>query len=174
MKRKMEHKHGKSHSGAAFLWGFILGAIFASLLTTKKGRTILRELVNTGMELIEDFIEQRKEHAYEKAVDERQKVMVQEEKEDVAEAAKDLDTGIETVETEIPSQASAAVQEENSTPDEIEIEEVSEEALKFAAKMEESEKPKAASAQSSSEASEPRKLGSKRRLFKGIRKTKAN
>lgn len=110
-KKKMENKHEKKHSaGAAFLWGFILGAIFASLLTTKKGRAILRELVNTGMELIDDFIEERKNKAYEKSVEVKNKIVEQVEKEEVEHAEDDLDSEItstdsviEDMEEEIPA-----------------------------------------------------------------------
>ncbi len=53
------NKHGKG--GSAFLWGFILGALTATLLTTKKGRQILRDMLDLGLELVEDFIEQKKQ-----------------------------------------------------------------------------------------------------------------
>lgn len=155
----MENKHGKSHAGSAFLIGFILGAVFASLLLTKKGRAVLRELVNTGMELIEDFIEERKNKEYEKATAQREKVIEETENESVAQAAEDLSSEVEPVE--------AAAEELNQVEVDAasaqsfdEPREVSEEALKFAKHMDENEKPA--------------KRGSKRRLFKGIRKSKPN
>lgn len=148
------NKHPKSHAGGAFLAGFILGAIFASLLITKKGRAVLREIVNAGMEMIEDFLEDRKDKAYEKKVAQREIVVVQEEKEDVADAASDLESGVSANETEVLDTAETAP----IPASELEIDEVSDEAIELAKKMEE----------------KPAKLGSKRRLFKGIRKTKAN
>ena len=54
----METKHDK-HGGNAFFWGLIIGALFATLLTTKRGRQILRELTNLGLELFEDFVEEK-------------------------------------------------------------------------------------------------------------------
>ncbi|HVZ12618.1 MAG TPA: hypothetical protein VG965_06335 [Patescibacteria group bacterium] len=53
------NKHAKNGTNA-FLWGFILGAIFASLLVTKKGRRILKEITGLGLEMVEDFIEEKK------------------------------------------------------------------------------------------------------------------
>jgi len=54
----METKHDK-HGGNAFFWGVIIGALFTTLLTTKRGRQILWELTNLGLELFEDFVEER-------------------------------------------------------------------------------------------------------------------
>ena len=54
----METKHDK-HGGNAFLWGLIIGALLTTLLTTKRGRQILRELTNLGLEIFEDFVEER-------------------------------------------------------------------------------------------------------------------
>ena len=54
----METKHDK-HGGNAFLWGLIIGALLTTLLTTKRGRQILGELTNLGLELFEDFVEDR-------------------------------------------------------------------------------------------------------------------
>jgi len=53
------NKHEKKHS-SAFFWGFILGALFATLLTTKKGRQILRDLMDLALQLIEDFVDEKK------------------------------------------------------------------------------------------------------------------
>ena len=52
----METKH-EANRGNAFLWGLTIGALLATLLTTKRGRQILRELTNLGLELFEDFVE---------------------------------------------------------------------------------------------------------------------
>ena len=51
----METKHDK-HGGNAFFWGLAIGALLATLLTTKRGRQILRELTDLGLELFEDFV----------------------------------------------------------------------------------------------------------------------
>jgi len=146
--------HVKSHAGGAFLAGFILGAIFASLLVTKKGRAVLREIINAGMEMIEDFLAERKDKAYEKKAAARQIVLAEEENENVEEAAEDIESQVAANEAPIPDEIETAQSQE------IVIDEVSPEAVELAKSQEEEEKPA--------------KLGSKRRLFKGIRKTKAN
>ncbi len=152
-KKKMENKHEKKHSaGSAFLWGFILGAIFASLLTTKKGRAILKELVNTGMELIEDFVEDRKNKAYEKKVEVKNKVEVMQEKEEVDQAVDDLNSEIGEEETVISDM------EEEKAPKDAEPYPFD----KLSMDAEETQKIETAKP--------PQKLGSKRRLFKGLRK----
>ena len=175
----MENKGEKKHSGSAFLWGFILGAIFATLLTTKKGRAILRELVNTGMEMIEDFVEEKKTKAYEKKLDEKEKIIIQEDEEDIKQTAADLETEIEAEEEEDIE----GMNMEEVMPDKMDVDDVSEEALKFAKKMENeaADRPEVVSSprfdplrQSVREVSQPKKRGSKRRLFRGIRKSKAN
>lgn len=150
-------QHPKSHAGGSFLAGFLLGAIFASLLTTKKGRAILREIVNAGMEMVEDFLAERKDKEYEKKVAQREAVVVATEKEEVADATLDIESEITASETPAPEAKAKA--EPETTEAEIEINEVSVEAIDMA---------------KSTEEEKPAKLGSKRRLFKGIRKTKAN
>ncbi len=54
-----KNKHEKSHGGNHFLFGLILGGVLATLLTTKKGRQILREVTDLGLSLLEDFIEEK-------------------------------------------------------------------------------------------------------------------
>ncbi|MBI4092015.1 MAG: hypothetical protein HY427_02315 [Candidatus Levybacteria bacterium] len=84
----METKHGK-HGGNAFFWGLAIGALLATLLTTKRGRQILRELTDLGLELFEDFVEDRtREDNLEKKSD----------TEGMEEVAKDLES--ETTEVE--------------------------------------------------------------------------
>lgn len=51
---KNEHRGGNT-----FFWGLIIGATFATLLATTKGRKILRDLTDLGLELMEDFIDQK-------------------------------------------------------------------------------------------------------------------
>lgn len=146
----------KSNSNSAFFWGFLFGAIFATLLTTKKGRAILREIINTGMELIEDFIEDRKDKMHQDSVIKAQKVIQEEEAENVADATSDLKSEVSGVE-EAPVAAKSS--------SEPAVDEVSEEAEELAMDMEEEDV----------EPAEKRaKRGSKRRLFKGIRKSKPN
>lgn len=55
----MKNEHPKTHGGSAFLWGLVIGALLASLLTTKRGRRILRELSEVAFDLIENFIEEK-------------------------------------------------------------------------------------------------------------------
>src|SRR3972149_84171 len=87
----METKHDK-HGGSAFLWGLIIGALFATLLTTKRGRQILQELTNLGLELFEDFAEERtKGNSSEDKIDS--------ETEDVEEVKEDLESETAEVET---------------------------------------------------------------------------
>ena len=164
LKRTENKTDKKNHAGGAFLWGFILGAIFASLLTTKKGRAILKELVNTGVEMIEDFVEDRKNKAYEKKMDEREKIIIQEEKEEVKNAKEDLESKVGETET--------VVQESAKPKEEVIVEEVSPEAFNFAKKMDQTETT--LEEISSTPIPEPKKRGSKRRLFRGIRRGKAN
>ena len=42
------NKHEKG-GGSAFLWGLIIGALLATLLTNKRGRLILKEILNLGI-----------------------------------------------------------------------------------------------------------------------------
>lgn len=49
-----EHKDKKSHG---FTWGMIVGGAVVLMLTTKRGREILKELTEGGLEGIEDFID---------------------------------------------------------------------------------------------------------------------
>lgn len=84
----METKHDK-HGGSAFFWGLIIGALLTTFLTTKRGRQILRELTNLGLELFEDFVEERtREGKAEKKSD----------TEGMEEVAKDLESEITEVE----------------------------------------------------------------------------
>jgi len=53
-----KNKHG-NHQGSAFFWGLIIGALLATLITTKRGRLVLRELIDLGLELIENFVDER-------------------------------------------------------------------------------------------------------------------
>ena len=88
------NKHGKS-GGSAFFWGLIIGGLLATLLTTKRGRTILREVVNLGIELLEDFVEDRssKNPAEGEARQRRQE-------EEIIEATEDLKSEVTEVDTE--------------------------------------------------------------------------
>lgn len=155
------NKNGKHSAVPAFFWGFILGAIFATLITTKKGRAILREVINTGTELIEDFLEERRNKAYEHETAKKEKIILEEEEKNVQEAMDDLDTGIGEIETVV---ADTQVSPPAPIEEEIEIDavstesfdeprEVSEEAIKLAKKAEEASKPK-------------------KRLFKGLKRNK--
>lgn len=54
----MENKHG-THGSNSFVWGLLIGALLATLVTTKKGRQILHNLADLGLEAVEDFIEEK-------------------------------------------------------------------------------------------------------------------
>jgi hypothetical protein len=155
-KTKMENRHEKKHH-STFLWGFILGAIFATLLTTKKGRAILRELINMGLEMVEDFVEDRKNASYEKKIIQKEAVIKKQQEDETKDAAEDLKSEIGV--SEELTQDTMEVKPDGAV--EIDVDVVSEEAVKMAKKLEESEE-------------KPVKRGSRRRLFRGIRKTKAN
>lgn len=49
-----------SGTGSGFFIGFILGVLATLLLTTKKGREILKELIDKGMQKIKDIEELQK------------------------------------------------------------------------------------------------------------------
>lgn len=54
----MENKNnGGKKGGNAFIWGLLIGAVLTTLLTTQKGRRILKEVVELGFEMLEDFID---------------------------------------------------------------------------------------------------------------------
>lgn len=92
----METKHDK-HSGNAFLWGLIIGALFATLLTTKRGRQILRELTDLGLELFEDFVEERTRAGNSEQKDSNTEKI--EETADAEEAKEDIESEVTEVET---------------------------------------------------------------------------
>lgn len=52
------NRHG-NRGGSTFFWGLVIGALLATLLSTKKGRQILRDLTNLSLELFEDFIDEK-------------------------------------------------------------------------------------------------------------------
>ncbi len=54
------NKHVKQGGGSAFFWGLVIGALLATLLTTKNGRKILHELVDIVLSMMEDFAEKKK------------------------------------------------------------------------------------------------------------------
>lgn len=50
----MENKeHG---SGGGFVWGLLIGAAVGSLVSTQKGRQILKDLMDHGLESLENVI----------------------------------------------------------------------------------------------------------------------
>ena len=55
----MENKHGKHHGGNSFILGVIIGALLATLLTTKRGRQILRDITDLGLEMFEQFVDDK-------------------------------------------------------------------------------------------------------------------
>jgi hypothetical protein len=99
----METKHEKHH-GSAFFWGLIAGALLATLLTTKKGRLILRELVNLALELIEELIEERNTKKSQVPKEDN----LEEELEEAA--AEDLDSEITEVEENVTESAEPSEQ----------------------------------------------------------------
>jgi len=55
----MQNKNNNTNNGvnSGFLLGFIFGVLATLLLTTKKGREILKELIDKGMQKITDLEE---------------------------------------------------------------------------------------------------------------------
>ena len=48
-----ENKQGKFLDG--FFWGAVIGGGFACLLSTKRGRDFLKDLIDEGIDILEDF-----------------------------------------------------------------------------------------------------------------------
>ena len=88
----METSHEKKR-GNTFLWGLVIGVLITSLLTTKRGRQILRELTNLAIELFEDFAEST---AKAKTVS---KEDTQDTQEDINQAKEDIESEITEIET---------------------------------------------------------------------------
>ena len=70
-KEKVEHKATGNGIGNGFMLGLLIGIIITLLLTTKKGRGILKYLIDRGIKKISDL-----EGSYEKA---KEKVQTEEE-----------------------------------------------------------------------------------------------
>lgn len=49
----MDNKH-ENKFGSGFLWGAIIGGTLVLLVSTKKGRKVLRELADVGLDTIEN------------------------------------------------------------------------------------------------------------------------
>lgn len=88
----MDNKNGH-HGGNSFIWGLLIGALLASLITTKKGRQIIRELTDLGIEIVENFAE-GKMNTSKKNVDETLS-----EEEELADASDDLASEVTEEET---------------------------------------------------------------------------
>ncbi len=96
----MENKNPHHRGGNSFIFGVIVGALLATLLTTKKGRQILRDLTNLGLEILEEFIE---DHAQGKKV--KTAVTVSVKNADLDDASDDLQSEITELETVVEPQA---------------------------------------------------------------------
>lgn len=48
-----DKKEGKS--GGGFLWGAVIGGALTYLITTERGREILKELFNEGIDIVSDM-----------------------------------------------------------------------------------------------------------------------
>lgn len=57
----MENKNNNHESGNGFLFGVILGSIATLLFTTKKGREIVKDLTEKGIEKFSDLEDRLKE-----------------------------------------------------------------------------------------------------------------
>lgn len=112
----METKHDK-HSGNAFLWGLIIGALLVTLLTTKRGRQILRELTNLALELFEDFVEKKTQQNKEPKIHPEPLKATDTKREDVEQAEEDIESEITEIEASenIESEASSEAPTEAKT-----------------------------------------------------------
>ncbi len=97
-----ENKNPHHHRGGnSFILGVIVGALLATMLTTKKGRQILRDLTNLGLEILEEFIE---DHSQEKKIKTAATVSVK--NADLDDASDDLQAEITELESVAEPQAS--------------------------------------------------------------------
>jgi len=71
-----QNKQTSNGPGSGFILGIFVGVLLTLLLTTKKGREILRELMKLATEKISDM-----DHSIERAFTEREKILKQEEEE---------------------------------------------------------------------------------------------
>lgn len=94
-----KNKHDKAGS-SAFFWGLVIGALLATLITTRRGRLILRELTDLGLELIENFIEERTKKNESKTEDKFEDEVS--ENEEIIRATEDLESEIVEDEPEHP------------------------------------------------------------------------
>lgn len=51
----MSEKHENKSGGNAFMWGLIIGGLLVYLLTTKRGKKILQQLSEVGLEVLENI-----------------------------------------------------------------------------------------------------------------------
>ncbi len=92
-----ENKNGH-HGSNGFLWGLLIGAFLATLLTSKRGRRILRDFAELGLELFDDFIDRETG----KNTTKPQEVVLDEKEESFEDAASDIES--EITESEISPQ----------------------------------------------------------------------
>lgn len=92
-----ENKNGH-HGPNSFVWGLLIGALLATLITTKKGRQILRDLTDLGLEIFEDFVEQKTREANGK------KEPVSRDEEEMEEATADIESEITEAEEKTPEE----------------------------------------------------------------------
>ncbi|MBP9814826.1 MAG: YtxH domain-containing protein [Candidatus Levybacteria bacterium] len=92
-----EKKGGNFFNG--FFWGAVLGGGFAYLLSTKKGRDLLKDLISDGVDML-DGLTQEPEAAEEEHYAEEQEPFV-------AEAKEDVDTSITTEKPHVKTEASS-------------------------------------------------------------------
>ncbi len=109
----METNKHVSRGGNAFFWGLIMGALLATLLSTKKGRQILRDLTNLGLEVFEDFVEERTGGKKQEAP-----ISSPLDEEDLSEAEEDLESEITAVEEEEKSREAESASSSNEPKEE--------------------------------------------------------
>ncbi|HVT00885.1 MAG TPA: hypothetical protein VHE53_01460 [Patescibacteria group bacterium] len=152
----------KNHHGASgFFWGLIIGAILATLLTNKKGRKLLKEILDLGLEMLEEFIEEKSVQPAPRpvvVVDEAPIPTPNTTPREVEEVKEDLNSEV-TANEEESSPGEEYVGSETPEP-EIEVEEeISVESAEITSDSTPEEKPNGNG-------------HSKKRLFRGIRRAK--
>lgn len=93
----MENKKSGGKGGNAFVWGLLIGAILTTFLTTQKGRRILRDVVELGFELLEDFIDRETSKNKTKP----QEVVLDEKEEEQEVVATDIESEITETESSV-------------------------------------------------------------------------
>ncbi len=95
----METKNGH-HGGNSFIFGLVLGALLATLITTKRGRQIIRDLTELGIEVFEGFMEEKTQGSSKKAKVSQEEINEEEVANDLASEVTEVETGANSTQEE--------------------------------------------------------------------------